>query len=576
MINYLGQLILFMPCLYLDLQRVNQNRNCFALCFKHSTNKPEEKELDDFNSNMDRILDESARDNSQNTLTTKDKSDLTIEQNQSEPNLDKIEEINQNEASTNQKPKKIKLKKFKLFNFLFKTSFKYFLFALFLSYFVFNVISIVYYVKVDIPVTDLIPKESYLRKHMVNHQQLFSVGPIIILSFMKPLNYWNKTTFYKIRNFINDAKKINTIDGLFEMNWLQDTYLNAKEKAVYFDECKNDFNFNCFLDTFKESVALEDMYRDDVVYNESLDSEHFVINASRFYIQFKQFFGNEDEVEAMHELKWMALKKYNMTSDDVVIYSSIYLFLEQLDELDTTFISIFMLNLEAILLVSYLLIFDLKSVLILFLVCVSFVVSIVSSLYLFGYSLNIVTLVHFLIVPCFISEFLYPSSYLYLFKKNTSFSKNKAVKEDNDGLKLDGDEIIADKASNDVNTQMSSKNSGSNSTSSNESLNNETPNEAQSGNDKLACKLNLNRYFKSGNSNKKFQKLKLKQLKCVYDKTINHSSFFLLFILTMNFLLMYFCSTYSFKTLYLILISTFINLFLHLYLFYPILNCLFG
>jgi hypothetical protein len=168
---------------------------------------------------------------------------------------------------------------------------------------------------------------------------------------------------------------------------------------------------------------------------------------------------------------------------------------------------------------------------------------------------------------------------LYFFKKNvSSLLKNKIAKEDKGVLKVDAlndDETTVDKASNDANTQMSSnKNSGSNSTSSSESLNNQ--NGINSENDNRACKLNLNRYFKRSNNNNRNKKQRLKQLKFIFGKTVNHSSFYLLFILTVNFLLMNFCSTYSFKALYLILISTFLNLFLHLYLFYPILNCLFG
>ena len=85
----------------------------------------------------------------------------------------------------------------------------------------------------------------------------------------------------------------------------------------------------------------------------------------------------------------------------------------------------------------------------------------------------------------------------------------------------------------------------------------------------------LNKNNNNNNNNLKL-KYRLKQLKFAYDQCIKPTSMFALFIVMLNFSIMYSCSTYNFQTLYIFLMSFSFNLFLHLFLFYPNLLILFG
>ena len=507
-LNFLGTLIFILPYLYFHLERIDRNINCFAVCYRHSF-EDEDKEQD-----------------KANNLET----EISVN--------NKTEETEDNAKNG-------------IFDILFLTKLKFVIIFLFVAYFLFNLCIIYKYIKVDIPVTELIPKESYLKKHMVNHQQLFNVGPIIMFSFLKPLNYWNKQTFNTIRGFLDDAKKLNEIDDLFEMNWLQDTYYNAKQKSAFFPECKKDFNRLCFENTFKETITqlnsiAGDMYFDDVVYTKHHNTTKGIeFKASRFYLQYKNFFGSTNELKVMHELKGLAKNKYNFSTDSLIIYSPVYVFFEQLDELFTSLSSIFVLHIESVVLVSFLFMFDLKAILILAMLIFSLVTSITSNLFLFGYSLNIVTLFHFLVIPSFISEIFFGAGYLMLYKPRKCLfelnpSTNKVEKESGDATVS----TLIDKSTN-AHSNLSSINENN------------------------SLKANSLNSFKNINDNTKW-----KQLTICYYRTIKHSTFFLLFFLVIIFAVLQLCSTYSFVTLYFILFSTILNLVLHLLFFYQALTFL--
>ena len=548
----MGLLVFVMPCLYLNLKRIENNRDCFVLCYRHSVENI---------GCLEEVKQKISSDELENCI-----------------NIDQKEAVNEFDIMAHLHEQNSQAKyiysadhgihRKELFDLLFQTRLKYFIVFLFAFYFILNIFLIIKYPKVDIPLTEIIPSQSYLKKHMVNHQSLFQVGPIITIAFMKQLNYWDKNNFTLIRNFLDDAKKIKSVDNLFEMNWLQETYFNSKQTAQFYQECEEIFTPLCFERSFNETITKlgsinGDMYYDDVVYSvaksrhDSIENE-IQIKSSRFYLQYKNFFGSTDEVDAMHELKFLAKEKYNLT-EELIIFSPVFVYFEQLDELLTSFVSFFVLNLESIILVAFLFIFDVKSIVILAILVVSFVISILANLFLLGYSLNIITLIHFLMVPSFISEFFFGTGYLILYKKQQDdfFQKESLNTSNSDKHGGKNSEEITISTANDKHSVL------------------ETPN-----------KNSLKEFFilkKGGFSifvHKAFKKYTetsiVNTLKFIYYKSIKHSSFFLIFLLLANFSIMIFCTTYSFRTLHIILTSSFFNLFLHLYFFYPALNFLFG
>lgn len=434
-----------------------------------------------------------------------------------------------------------------LFDFLFDTRLKYFIFLIFIVYFCFNLSILITKFKADLPVTDLIPQESYLRKHMVNHQQLFDAGPVIMINFIKPIQYWNATTFKMIRSFINDIKGLKTIEKLFEISWLQDTYYAALNDATFNEDCHNPLNFSCFHRCFMNSVASNDILIDDVNFNNGNDPKTFEIKSSRIYLSYRNFIGSQEEMNVMNDIKYLAVNKYNFTlNEDLVVFSSVYVFFEQMEELTPTFITFILLNIECCVLISFILIFDLRTILIMTLILISTLVSIASNIFLFNFTLNMVVLVHFIMIPALICELFYSPLYSYLYSFKYDQNRN--------------DNLIESRKQN---LKCSCNPNITPTTSCEESS--------------LAANSTSFKFFKFifNNKNKQDKKQSYKHLKYSYDKTIRHSIKFLI-LLFLNLFIILNCTTYSFRALCLILVSFAFNSIINLYLFLPALLSIFG
>jgi hypothetical protein len=521
------------------------------------------------------------------------------------------------------------------FNILFNSKIRYVLLFAFFVYLAAMSFILTFRITMDIPIVDMLPNQSYLRKHMINHLELFDVGPIVMFAFLKPMHYWNISTFNRIRSLLNDAKLMGGLDPMFEMNWLQDTLLSSRKEGEFDRVCrKQPLNFTCFHKAFKNTVSGYDMYIDDVVYDDydtnvtehhaKDKTEHrhhvFNINATRIYAQYRNFYGTMADLEVMYNLRWLAEKKYHFKRDEIVIFSTVNPYLEQLDEMGQSFLSIAVLNLEAIVFVAFFLLFDLRSIFLLGLVITSCTVSTVAGIVYFGLSLNIVTLGHFMMLPAFLCEFFFTTGYLFIFKspkletgkssktmnvylKYSKKSVNKNAIDDGaagtsaeattvnekcgeDAMRADSPdekgELHArhhvktqaeiDEVSSILLVQSADEASLSNFPNGNGVDEQAATQSTQGKKMNRMRRLNLKRY---GRSNLE-QRRRLKKLKFVFYKAVKHAGFFLVFVLLLNLTIMHYCDTYNFRSLYLFLVSAIVNIFLHLFLFYPTLLCFFG
>lgn len=86
----------------------------------------------------------------------------------------------------------------------------------------------------------------------------------------------------------------------------------------------------------------------------------------------------------------------------------------------------------------------------------------------------------------------------------------------------------------------------------------------------------MSKSFKQKLFDKQAQKSRIKCAKFSFYKSSKHSSFYLFLLFLSNLLIMNHCSTFNFNQLFLILLSCFFNLILHLNFFYPVLLSLLG
>lgn len=619
-INFLGHLTFFVPFLSLHLRRVDENRNCFICCYSHELesvinmpvssstkttsgpriyqpkrmhNEYDESEFDDSSANTRQI--------SENTTDLPPSTSTRIGESSESSSIS---------DSTERGSKRRALRRFcgnlSLFDMLFNSKLKYALLLGFLAYLGFNCYILATRLDADLPIVEIMPEQSYLRKHMVNHLELYNIGPVIMFAFLKPLEYWKKSTFNRIRSLMNDAKESGGMEMMFEMNWLQDTLLNSANKGTFDRKCLNKpFKFPCFYEAYKETVSAFDLYVDDVIYDDYYNStvkspkNHvFRINASRVYLEFQNFYGNRNDVDIIYRLNWLAQKKYNFSKDELIIFSPVNRAIEQISEMDQSFYSLFILTLESIMFVSFFLFFDLRSIFILVLVIASCLISVLGTIVYFGLTMNIFTLGYFIMLPAFLCEFFYTSGYLFLFRSGKSseasrvrmnvfmkYTKKNGKKTivSNENEKLSGEvaehgtDLLVKKNQQDLDEVssvllvQSDENSESNSNLSKQHKQQESPEAAN--NHPTGChtasrrklKATLNKYKKGSLE----QRARLRRLKFAYYKSIKHSASFLLLIFVINLLALRHCDTYNFRSMYLFMFSSTANILLHLFVFYP-------
>lgn len=262
------------------------------------------------------------------------------------------------------------------------------------------------------------------------------------------------------------------------------------------------------------------MMMDDAVYEQN-ESLPFEIRSSRVYLHYKNFIGDQNELDMNERLEWLAYTKYGFSRDELVFYSIIDVHFEQMAELTTQYALLVIIGIEAVLLIAFLVVFDLKTIFLLSLATISFALAILSTMTLLAIKLNFVILMHFAMLPAFLAEFFIFTPYLYLYP---AVAKTKRPNRP----KFTVDDNFEHESSPETN--------------------------------KL----------------KKRNPRRLKQLKFSYSNFIQHSVYFLLIIALPSFVFSNFVSTYAFTMLYKFLIVLMFNLILHLLVVFPLLLLMFG
>ncbi len=424
-----------------------------------------------------------------------------------------------------------KYSRFCLFNFLFLSKIKRsFILACFFAYLAFNIVIICHKFTINLPIVDFIPTQSFLKEFMQKHMDLFNIGPIITIAFLKPVDYWEPAVFDSIKKFKTDAMSLPLMNKQLSISWLDDLSFNARANSDFFSICRPPLKLSCFEQTFTETVTNFDFYKNDAILINHNDS--FQITASRFYLSMGNFTGNLNERDLMHNLKQLSdnqASELNLTSSDLIVYSPVYIYLEQLDELLHTFLSILVISIESFTIISFFFLLDLPSIFFIFLINLSLILSTVANLILMGFTLNIVTVYNFLLLPALLNEFLIYSSFLFLANKASKCiqmtvdgeNKSQIVSPYNESeMLVDDIELKSSGQSNELDTDF--------------------------GGDERS-----------------------KRMHVVFDSCIIPSSSYVVNVVMFAFGFMYYCSTYSFSSLFLFLMSFSFNLTMHMLVFYP-------
>jgi hypothetical protein len=183
--------------------------------------------------------------------------------------------------------------------------------------------------------------------------------------------------------------------------------------------------------------------KDDVIANREIDftkNETYFPQSSRIFVQISQFKGQFSLSNVLKKIREIGHVRYNFTNNNLMVFSSVGVYLEQIYAVPNELFAIFFFLIESIILFSMLLTFNLQIVFVMVLMVCSFVVSVSAFFLTLGMSFNFVTLVELIILPAFISEFIFYSPYLFLFK-TLSNNNNTAANENETDSIYNGNEM---------------------------------------------------------------------------------------------------------------------------------------
>jgi hypothetical protein len=529
--NFLNQIFFLCPYLGFYLKRINNSQNSILCCFNCKYNDSDkrveegDKEEETRSKNHYHIIKQESTTTQKIELNDDDDDDngrVELKQNNQEIKKERktfttISETVSFKTSTH-------LIEFFLFNKIFRVIILIF----FIIYLVFNII-ICTRIKVDIPVLQIIPEQSFLYKHMQLHQQYFMLGPMVMLVFKKPFNYWENETRIKVRDFIDDIKNLNDMNHLLELNWIKYIEIAEENNCLYESkECfvKAIINNILPIETFVDDINLYDNKTEQDTNTSYLSknrkkfdsTSNYFINSSRIYVQFKSFFGSQSELNTWQTIHYLAYEKYKFAKDDLIVFTFIQQVFEQMSEIKYEFFFITLIAIDFIILIKFLYICQLRFIYVHLILVTSLLLSIISFLNLFQIQFNIISLLNYLIVPAIVIEYLSSIDYIYLHCKY----KNKANC---------GGELCA--LTNDEESGISSS---------------------------LSSERSSITEIKGDN--------KYDIIKYLFKINLNTNSI-LIIILLASFLILHNCMTYNFKVFFKIFLSILINLFLHINFFYP-------
>lgn len=298
-------------------------------------------------------------------------------------------------------------------------------------------------------------------------------------------------------------------------------------------------NYQSVLQIKSNAVYTDDFYFKIVNITSGHTAEQEVVfEKIRLYVQIAKLIGSKKELNIMQDLQHMADTQFE--KGELIVFSSVYVYLEQLGEIFPSVLTLVTILVESVFFGSLFLFFELRSICIKLLVFVSLILAIFSNLYIFGISLNIATLYQMIMLPALLTEFLFYTMHLFLYKTPDNIDRDQnqsklAHIDSNSKIFLDSRTKKAE-----------------------DEKNNSTLNDHETD-----AKASTNKHVFKG-------------LQFVLSKNINLTSLYLLFISLFSFSFMSPCTTYNFHTLCLFLMIICINSFFHINFLYPNLLTMFG
>jgi len=411
----MGQMFFFFPFIVFYLRNSSVN-SCFGKCIK-GTEHIIYRSVNGKNQQAHEV----PALNTQKTTTTIISDNASTSSSFLELRSNSLQEaeIRKQEPATStkniqkQSPKKRSLKSLKNYSAkipsLFKSKYIGLALTTYLVYLAFNCVMLAT-TKIEFPLLQLLPEQSHLRKHMHAHQTHFDLGPIVIVTFKQPFDVYNN--MLKLRYFIKDAKQLEAMHPTFEMNWQVNAFNNPLIPCETVLESEA-----CFCESAYEASRVQYHQNDVRLGNRSVSGDReCVVNSNRFYLQLAHFNGTQKELNSYNELFNLARLKYDWNETLLSVFTVVGPIFEQMNELYVELAMLLIFNIEAVFLVSFFSLFDLRTVCIHTLIHVSTYISVISISNLFRINLNFMYLLNFLMVPAMVNEFLGYLSHIYVFK----------------------------------------------------------------------------------------------------------------------------------------------------------------
>jgi hypothetical protein len=226
--------------------------------------------------------------------------------------------------------------------------------------------------------TDLVSDDSHFRFYIISNTETVNLCPIVMIVLDKPLNYTNKETILKIKDFLITTQNVEGLHKDFLLSWIDhfqsqlDQLYQGYNESIY-NEMLNDNS------PFSNDITIR--------YNPDLKQKEIV--ATRYYFQYERLRFTMFDVQLMINLRKLAASN---TELQPIAFSSYFKHIERMELTTPNIIQSFVIGIEIMYIISLLFVPDLVAIVCIILSMISIMVGLIACMHVWGLTLSPITM----------------------------------------------------------------------------------------------------------------------------------------------------------------------------------------
>ena len=280
-------------------------------------------------------------------------------------------------------------------------------------------------IREGINLADLVSDDSYYNHYITETHRTTNLLPVVMFYIYEPIDYDSTQIRMKLKNLLNDARKIDGINPTFSLNWLDafsHNKLKYKKNTEYlidtlknFPPYMNDIIIRKIEKSLLNNETKKSIFNHNVLVEKksaksNISSVEYEIAASRFYVQYSRLCMCSSDAQQMHLLR----KLCQESGLPIKAYAIPFKFYEQFEQTLPNVLQSFIIAIEAMYLIALIFIPDLISVFCIIFSMLSIMIGLLGAMNAWGLTLSSITMIELIMSIGFCVDFSAHVTHAYI------------------------------------------------------------------------------------------------------------------------------------------------------------------